>query len=75
MTLLTSNIPILSCDFALALPSTQPLCACSSDYGFDVDVDEISRALLAPLPASLATQPLPEVGADEFERVFLHFLS
>jgi len=49
--------------------------ACSRDYGFDFDEEEIGRELLAPLPARLLSQDILEVEADEFEQVFQCFLS
>lgn len=53
----------------------QPLQACSRDYGFDFDEEEMGREFLAPLSVDLLSQALPEVDADEFEQVFLCFLS
>lgn len=61
------------CVFVVAEP--EPIYASSRDYGFDFDEEEIGRELLAPLPSSLLTQPLPEVDADEFEQTFHYFLS
>jgi hypothetical protein len=52
-----------------------PIQACSRDYGFDFDEEEIGRELLAPLPACLASGAIPEMEADEFEQVFQCFLS
>ena len=65
--------PATICNFRVALP--EPIQASSRDYGFDFDEEEIGRELLAPLPASLSTQTIPEVDADEFEKVFHYFLS
>jgi hypothetical protein len=56
-------------------PRVTPIQACSRDYGFDFDEDEIGRELLAPLPASLSSQVIFEIEADEFEQVFQCFLS
>jgi len=49
--------------------------ACSRDYGFDFDEEEIGRELLAPLPAKLLSQDIHEIEADEFEQAFQCFLS
>ena len=56
-------------------PRATPVQACSRDYGFDFDEEEIGRELLAPLPAWLSTQPILEIEADEFEQAFQCFLS
>jgi len=53
----------------------QPLQACTRDYGFDFDDEEIAREMLAPLPINLSAQATPAVNADEFEQVFQCFLS
>jgi len=53
----------------------QPVQACSRDYGFDFDEEEIVRERLAPLPASLSVQTIPEVDADKFDFDNLWFLS
>jgi len=49
--------------------------ACSRDYGFDFDEEEIGRKLLAPFPAKLSSQDIHEIEADEFEQAFQCFLS
>jgi len=49
--------------------------ACSRDYGFDFDEEEIGRELLAPLPTRLSSGAILEIEADEFEQVFQCFLS
>lgn len=53
----------------------QPIQACSRDYGFDFDEEEIGREMLAPLPFKSSSHSTPEVDADEFEQVFPCFLS
>ena len=62
-------------NFVVALPAEEPIYASSRDYGFDFDEEEIGRELLAPLPANLSSQAIPEVDADEFEQVLRYFLS
>ena len=42
-----------------------PVQACSRDYGFDFDEEEIAREMLAPLPASLSAQVNAQNDADE----------
>ena len=49
--------------------------ACSRDYGFDVDEEEIARAMLAPVPASLSVRATFEPGVDESDPAPLWFLS
>ena len=76
----TLTNPATIFNFFVVLPDEnvlpeQPICASSRDYGFDFDEEELARELLAPLPASLSTQTIPEVEADEFEKVFHYFLS
>jgi len=73
MTIQILTHPATICNFLVALP--EPIHASSRDYGFDFDEEEIALELLAPLPASLSTQTIPEVEADEFEKVFHYFLS
>jgi hypothetical protein len=53
----------------------EPAQVCSRDYGFDVDEEEIVRAMLAPVPASLSTLLTCEPGEDESENTQLWFLS
>ena len=57
------------------LPQAYPIQACSRDYGFDFDEEEIGKELLAPLPASIESGASPEMEADEFAQVFQCFLS
>jgi hypothetical protein len=76
----TLTNPVLNCSLVIALQPTDfsrstPVQACSRDYGFDFDEEEIGRELLAPLPACLASGAIPEMEADEFEQVFQCFLS
>lgn len=76
----TLTYPTQNCCLVVAsqpadFPRAYPVQACSYDYGFDFDEEEIGRELLAPLPASLASQEIPEMEADEFEQVFQCFLS
>ena len=66
--------PMMTCNFIIALPE-ELIYASSRDYGFDFDEEEIGHELLAPLPASLSTQTIPAVEADEFEKDFHYFLS
>jgi hypothetical protein len=73
MTIQTLTRPMIMCNLLVAL--SEPIQASSRDYGFDFNEEEIARELLAPLPASLSTQTIPEVNADEFEQVFHSFLS
>ena len=76
----TLTNPALYCTFVMVsapadLPGVHPIQACSRDYGFDFDEEEMGRELLAPLPANLSSQAIPEIDADEFEQVFQCFLS
>jgi hypothetical protein len=76
----TLTNPSLNCSLVTAsplvdFPRAYPIQACSCDYGFDFDEEKIGRELLAPLPASLSSQAIPEIDADEFEQVFQCFLS
>ena len=80
MNVQTLTNPILYCNFVIVsppakFPGVHPIQACSRDYGFDFDEEEMGRELLAPLPANLASQAIPEMDADEFEQVFQCFLS
>ena len=47
-------------------PAAQPLQACSRDYGFDIDEEELARELLAPLTVNAATQTPSDLDADKF---------
>ena len=72
--------PTLKCDLVIAslpisLSSSRPVQACSRDYGFDFDEEEIGKELLAPLPVDLSSQAFNEIDAGEFEQVFQCFLS
>ena len=71
--------PTLCCNFVVSPPADfsrmYPVQACSRDYGFDFDEEEIGKELLAPLPVNLSSQAFPEIDADEFEQVFQCFLS
>jgi hypothetical protein len=73
MTIQILTHPATICNFLVALP--EPIQASSRDYGFDFDEEEIARELVTPLPASLSTQAIPEVDADDFEQIFQYFLS
>ena len=73
MTIQILTRPATICNFLVALPES--IHASSRDYGFDFDEEEIAHELLAPLPASLSTQTIPAVEADEFEKDFHYFLS
>jgi len=53
----------------------QPTQACSRDYGFDVDEEEIAREMLAPVRASLAAHETCQSGTDEADYAQLWFLS
>jgi hypothetical protein len=70
----TLTCPSVTCNFVIR-PAEEVIRAYSSDYGFDFDEEELGRELLAPLPAGLADQSIPEVDAGEFEKVFQYFLS
>jgi len=70
----TLTNPMMTCNFVVAVPE-ELICASSRDYGFDFNEAELAEELLAPLPASLADQPIPEVKADEFEQTFRYFFS
>ncbi|MCK6584752.1 MAG: hypothetical protein HUU11_03205 [Anaerolineales bacterium] len=70
----TLTSPSMTCNFVVA-PAEELVQADSRDYGFDFDEEELASELLAPLPAGLADQPIPEVGAGAFEKVFQYFLS
>ncbi len=63
--------PVMLYNFVVA--PEEPISASSRDYGFDFDEEELANELLAPLPAALSTQSIPEVNADEFEKVFQTF--
>jgi hypothetical protein len=76
----TLTKPATLCDFVFSLPlaypiPSQPILASSLDYGFDFDEEVLGRELLAPLPASLANQPIHHVEADEFESLYRWFNS
>lgn len=76
----TLTISTLDWDLVIVSPpkdfsNAYPIQACSRDYGFDFDEEEIGRELLAPLPGNLASQAFPEIDVDEFEQVFQCFLS
>ena len=71
-TLTTSAI---FCNFVVAIHEEEQVYAPSRDYGFDFDEEELAHELIAPLPASLADQPIPEVEANEFESFYQYFLS
>ena len=55
--------------------SAQPVQACSRDYGFDFDEEEIGRKMLALRSFKTSSPAIPEVDADEFKQVFQCFLS
>ena len=76
----TLTNPTLNCNLVITslpidFPSAHPIQACSRDYGFDFDEEEIGRELLAPLPANLSSQAFHKIDADEFEQVCQCFLS
>jgi hypothetical protein len=76
----TLTNPALYCNFVIVsppadFPRAHPTQACSHDYGFDFDEEETGKEMLAPLPANLTSQGVPEMDADEFEQVFQCFLS
>lgn len=70
----TSLSPLILFVLKDDLPA-QPIQACSRDYGFDFDEDEIGREMLAPLPFKTFSHAILEVDADEFEQAFQCFLS
>ena len=47
----------------------QSIQACSRDYGFDFEEEEIGRELRAPLPANILDQSIPEL--EELETLCL----
>ena len=53
----------------------RPVQACSRDYGFDVDEEEIGREMLAPVPASFLAHVISEPEGDGSENAELWFLS
>jgi hypothetical protein len=76
----TLTYPALNYGLAIALPprdfpGTHLIQACSCDYGFDFDEEELGKEMLTPLPANLSSQATLEVDADEFEQVTQCFLS
>jgi hypothetical protein len=76
----TLTTPSLNCSLVISslpinFPTAHLIQACSRDYGFDFDEEEMGQELLAPLPASLSSQAIPEMEADEFEQAFKCFLS
>ena len=64
------NVLVLKKDLA-----AKPVQVCSSDYGFDVDEDELWSEMLTPLPIKTLLLEISEVDADEFEQIFQCFLS
>ena len=56
-------------------PRAYPVQACSRDYGFDFDEEEIGRELLASLSDMSSSHAILEIEANEFEQVFQCFLS
>ena len=56
-------------------PDSQPIRAGSRDYGFDFDEEELAREPLAPLPTGLTNWGMPEINPEEFESLFLWFIS
>jgi hypothetical protein len=70
----TSLAPMIRFVFKEDLPA-QPIQACSRDYGFDFDEEEIGREMLAFIPANLSSQTIPDIDVDEYEQVFPCFLS
>jgi hypothetical protein len=80
MKMVSQNPHLILSNFVFSLPSpnpaySQPFFASSLDYGFDFDEDELVSELLAPLPASLVNQPVPHIGAEEFESLYRWFNS
>jgi len=74
------NQPVILSNCVFSLPPAspaynQPFFASSLDYGFDFDEDELGSELFAPLPASLVNQPVPHIGAEEFESLYRWFNS
>ena len=76
----TLTNPALNCNLVIAspptdFPSAYPIQACSRDYGFNFDEEEMGRELLSPLPANLVDQTIPKIDPEEFETLYLWFLS
>jgi len=72
--------PALNCSLAIALPprdlpDTHLIQACSRDYGFDFDEEEIGSGMLVPLPIELSSQAIPEVEVEDIEQFTQCFLS
>ena len=49
--------------------------ACSCDYGFDIDTEELTRELPAALPVKAANPSCIEVDPDEFETIYHWFIA
>jgi len=73
MTIQILTLPATICNFLVASP--EPIQACSRDYGFDFDEEQLAEELLTTSPTDSSTQPASEIAADEFEARYLSFLS
>ena len=76
----TLTNPTLNCNLVIAsqpidFPNAPPIQACSRDYGFDFDEEEVGREFLSPLPASLGKRTNPEIATEEIASPYLWFLS
>ena len=65
---------LIVCELTDLAPA-RPVQACSRDYGFDFDEEEIAREMLAPLPAGLSGWAAPQSDMDELDFDTLRFLS
>jgi hypothetical protein len=50
-------------------------CYTAADFGFEIDPLEMAEALIAPLPAAITPEILPEVAPEDFERSYTWMLS
>lgn len=74
MIMQTSLTPSIVYVLSAAQP-VNPVQACSRDYGFDFDEEEIGQEWLAPLPIQVSSQAISALDVDEFNQVCPCFLS
>jgi hypothetical protein len=80
MKMVSQNPHLTLSNFVFSPPSanlaySQPFFASSLDYGCDFDEEELANGLLAPLPAGLSNQTIPQVQPQEFESLYRWFNS